>query len=137
MTLGFCLLFILAAFAIQVVLPIFLLYKLVRFLMRKFGGGQPEPKAAAGEGLKAALERSRAESGDASGAVTAAPQSEFASPAREAIFVKLKKEGRLDRLALVYYVEDALKSGLTPQAVAEALRAKGWPEADIAAVVPG
>jgi hypothetical protein len=127
---GGCLLLGVVAFAVQFVLPIYLLYKIVRFLMRKFGGAGPEPKEAVSEGLKQALERSRQEK------PAAEAQSELPSQARQEVYVKLKKEGRLDRLALVYYVEDALKAGMTPELVAAALRAKGWPEAEIAAVLP-
>lgn len=132
---AFCALFMLLFVAVTVILPIFILVKVVQAILRLVRGEKAPPPAAGGD-LRAALAHSRAET-ETTGAGTAPAQSEFKSPAREAVFVKLKKEGRLDRLALVYYVEDALKSGLTPQAVAAALRAKGWPEEEITAVVPG
>jgi len=155
-----------AAFMINVVLPIYLIYKVVTWIAAYARNGElpwhkkSRPQAA-GElaaalarereagltaaekvaGLEAALagarEEAAREQADKARAAAAPAESDFASPAREAVFVKLKKEGRLDRLALVYYVEDALKSGMAPAAVAAALRAKGWPEEEIAAVVPG
>lgn len=134
--LAFCILFVVLYLALTVVLPIFILVKLVQWIVRMVRGEKAPPPASGG-GLRAALDRSRAKPEAAAGPGSPAAESDFASPAKEAIFVKLKKEGRLDRLALVYYVEDALKSGLTPEAVAAALRAKGWPEEEIAAVVPG
>lgn len=60
----------------------------------------------------------------------------FESARKEKLFLKLRKEGRLDRLALVYYVEDAMNSGLTAEAVGAALKSKGWPDAEIAEVLP-
>ncbi|MDD2805348.1 MAG: hypothetical protein PHV33_07315 [Elusimicrobiales bacterium] len=133
--LAVCVLFGLLYLALTVALPVFILIKVVQWIMRLMSG-EKKPAPAAGGALRAALDRSQAGAGTGAPA-GAAPQSEFASPDREAVFVKLKKEGRLDRLALVYYVEDALKSGMPPAAVAAALRAKGWPEEEIAAVVPG
>ena len=50
---------------------------------------------------------------------------------RDELAAAMKEQGKLDRLALVYYVEASLRGGCTAAAVADALRAKGWKDADI------
>lgn len=52
---------------------------------------------------------------------------------RDELAAAMKEQGKLDRLALVYYVEASLREGCAADAVAGALKAKGWPEADITA----
>lgn len=52
---------------------------------------------------------------------------------RDELASAMKEQGKLDRLALVYYVEASLREGCAAGDVAGALKAKGWPEADITA----
>ena len=137
----FCLLFLIAMFLINVVLPVFVLYRLGRWIWRLIQGEKKaEMSAAPAEDLAAALARSRAET-EAARAETEAVRAAAAVAAKvrvqEERIAVLKTQGNLDRLALVYYVEDALKSGQIAGDIAAALRAKGWPEEEIAAVVPG
>lgn len=54
---------------------------------------------------------------------------------RDELAAAMKEQGKLDRLALVYYVEASLREGCAAGDVAGALKAKGWPEADIAAAL--
>lgn len=137
----FCGIFLIVMFLINVVLPVFVLYKLGRWIWRRIQGEtKPETNAVPAEDLAAALARSRAETQAARAeteTIRAAAEAAGKKLAQEEKIAVLKTQGNMDRLALVYYVEDALKSGQTAGDIAAALRAKGWPEEEIAAVVPG
>lgn len=157
MVTAFCItlmvIFAVAAFMINVVLPIYLVIQIVRWIKRYRVTGElpwqvkPKPRVAeAGAGeLKAAFDRERSAAQQPGAAPKAAEPAATAAPAtahyfesrrKEELYAGLKQQDRLDRLALVYYVEDALKSGMTPEAVGAALKAKGWPEETIKAVLP-
>lgn len=156
---GFCLLMLAAMFAVQVVLPILLLVKLGKFLWRYFHKGQPgaeEPRQPArslqevfpaarpsAPGQADELERAKAEA-EAARAEAAAAKAEAGAlreaaewrRRQEARISEVKAQARLNRIALVYYVEDSLKSGVKPEAIAAALRTKGWPEEEILGALP-
>lgn len=143
MGIGFCLLFLAAMIAVQVVLPIYLLIKAGKFLWRYFNKEkaaaakppQPEP------GLREMLSRDRGPTAAGRAEEPESVRAEADAAAKQRAWEErvavLKTQGNLDRLALVYYVEDALKSGHAAGDIAAALRAKGWPEEEIAAVIPG
>ncbi len=142
------------AFLVNVVLPIYLIIRVIQWIIKYRETGklpwQREPRPTSGgggaEGLKAAFDRERSAAAQqqpaavkaAEPAAAAAPVTAqyFESRRKEELYAGLKQQDRLDRLALVYYVEDALKAGMTPEAVGAALKAKGWPEEIIQSVLP-
>ena len=144
--------FAVGAFLINVVLPIYLIVKIIQWIIQyRETGTLPwhrklrPPAGEAGTGLKAALEREKnAASQQQPAAVKAAepaaavrPSAQyFESRRKEELYAGLKQRDRLDRLALVYYVEDALNAGMAPEAVGAALKSKGWPEEIIKSVLP-
>jgi hypothetical protein len=156
---GICWLFIivfaLAAFLIQVVLPLYLLIKVILWITRYFTKGEVpwHKEPAQGGGLKEALARDKAAAQSpadkvagleaaladakneaavlAAAAANARRIEEEASRKREELAATMKAQGRLDKLALAYYVEASLREGCEAGAIKAALRAKGWPEADI------
>lgn len=52
---------------------------------------------------------------------------------REKARAELRELRRMDRLAMTYYIEDALHDGQDKATVMGALKQKGWPEEDIVA----
>lgn len=125
---GFCVLLLgLMAVAglVVVSLPLALVFLVVRASIKpKRKGETPAP----------ATDKARStEAGQAAGVKERLTAEELQEFKRSEIVSKLKREGRLDRLALVYYVEASLREGCAAGDVATALRTKGWREADIAA----
>lgn len=86
---------------------------------------RPEPAVVAGEESAAARAARAEEEVRLAESLLKRKRDELASA--------MKEQGKLDRLALVYYVEASLREGCAADAVAGALKAKGWPEADITA----
>lgn len=151
----FLIVFAVAAFLIQVVLPLYLLIKVILWITRYFKSGEvpwhrkPAPgggleaafardKAAAQSpadkiaGLEAALESAKNEAAALAAAKTRREDAEF-NRRMEEMAANMKAQGRLDRLALAYYVESSLREGCEAAAVRAALKAKGWAEADVEA----
>jgi len=72
---------------------------------------------------------------DAHAAADRARAEELARRKKKRLAAAMKGEGRLDRLALVYYVESALKAGGDGAAIALALKEKGWPAEQVEAAL--
>jgi len=128
MEIGFCLLAILFYGIVTFILPlaaiaglVFVIIKLFKKPGKSGGGGRPvrsEAELAAEAAMANVIEE--AESMEA-----------IARRKRHELAEAMKAKGRLDRLALVYYIESALKSGLDRAAIAAALKAKGWPDPEV------
>jgi hypothetical protein len=134
----FCVLFIGGYFLIAFVLPVFILVKLAQWAWHLFQtgewpwdankakvntlpAGEAPPVSLEAKAIFAAETRTRIEEG-------------ALLRKREQLAATMKEQGRLDRLAMAYYVEASLREGCAAGDVASALRAKGWPLEDIAAV---
>lgn len=126
---GFCLLAGLLYVAVVWGLPILIAVLLVRWILRSFGWEKPlaeqrEEKAGTNPWPESAAIKEDA----------AAARAELIADRRKrTMAAALKEQGRLDRLALVYYVESALKSGMAVEVISAALKEKGWAESDITA----
>jgi len=119
-------LIIIAYFFIIYVLPVLGFSVLVWLVWRSFHKtgqtGAPVSEAEA-KNLKDAADKAYAE------AVARRKKAEMAAT--------MKEQGRLDRLALVYFVESAMKDGGDEAAITAALREKGWPAGQVEAAVRG
>jgi hypothetical protein len=137
------------AFLIYVVIPVAIIYVIIKLTLKYSRTGKlpwqraDAPAAESEETLAASFARARSEAARAEAARAGTNDAQAAAAARLAerrlessrkeLAESMKGQRRFDRLALVYYVEAALREGAAAAALAAALKSKGWPEAEIEA----
>ncbi|HNW43444.1 MAG TPA: hypothetical protein PKI19_03000 [Elusimicrobiales bacterium] len=146
---AFCILFLIGWFLLIVVLPVYAVIKLAMLIFGFKTGKRRREPVWNDEPLVAAADAEKARAAEAEEAAVKAAAEAMRAEAeaarvealnlskKEAVVSALKKQGRLDKLAMVYYVESAMREGGNAAAIAFALREKGWPENDIAEAFQG